>query len=185
MYGKKTLLQRFSLGDLTVMALCAALGLGTKPLVTPLIHLITAPLFIPGGTLAGGIYMVWILAGASLVSKWGSATIICLVQAIVVMSLGFFGSHGLVSLLTYTAPGLAIDVVFALAGKGAATPLAFVLAGICGNVAGTFSVNLVFFRLPGLALLLMLSTAAFAGGLGGLLAMRLQRFAAAFIGNGR
>ncbi|GAG99538.1 unnamed protein product, partial [marine sediment metagenome] len=51
-------LQRFSLFDLVIIAMVAALGIATKPVITPLVHIITGPLFIPGGAIAGGFYMM-------------------------------------------------------------------------------------------------------------------------------
>ncbi len=51
------ILNKFRLYDLVVIALMASLGIATKPIVVPLTHMITGPLFIPGGAVAGGLYM--------------------------------------------------------------------------------------------------------------------------------
>ena len=40
----------FSTFDLVLIAVLAALGIATKPIIVPLAHLITGPLFIPGGS---------------------------------------------------------------------------------------------------------------------------------------
>src|SRR6056297_3761276 len=110
---KNNLLKNFSVFELITIALTASLGLASKPIITPLTHLITGPLFIPGGAVAGGFYMLWIVLGAGLVKRRGAGTVIALTQALMVVVLGIYGTHGIVSILTYSLPGVAVDVVFA------------------------------------------------------------------------
>jgi hypothetical protein len=55
--------------DLVVIAMMASLGVAIKPVVVPLAHIITGPLYIPGGVIAGGFYMMWIVLGAGLVGN--------------------------------------------------------------------------------------------------------------------
>ncbi len=168
-------LRRFTVFDLIVIALMACLGIATKPLVVPLAHIITGPLFIPGGVLAGGFYMMWIVLGAALIGKAGTATLIAVVQAMVVMAVGMYGTHGIMSIFTYILPGLAVDGVFLISGhRGCCSGCCFA-AGVAANISGTFLVNLVFFRLPLVPLVLSLSTAALSGGVGGLIAHWVAR----------
>ena len=54
----KRLLQKFTVRDLVLIAAMAALGIAIKPVVVPLAHLVSTPLMIPGGALAGGLYMM-------------------------------------------------------------------------------------------------------------------------------
>ena len=91
---------KFTVFDLVLIALVAALGIATKPVIVPLVHIITGPLFIPGGAVAGGFYMMWIVVGAGITGKRGTASLIALVQAIMVIAIGVFGTHGLMSLVT-------------------------------------------------------------------------------------
>ena len=168
--SRGTFLQKFSIFDLVVISLMACLGIATKPLVVPLAHIITGPLFIPGGALAGGFYMMWIVLGAALVRKPGAATLVAVVQAVAVTSLGVYGTHGLMNVLTYTLPGLSVDAVLLMSRhRGCCSGCCFA-AGIAANTSGAFLVNLVFFRLPTVPLVLSLATAALSGGLGGLIA---------------
>lgn len=160
----------FSMFDLVIIALMAAIGIAIKPIVVPLAHIITGPLYIPGGVIAGGFYMLWIVLGAGLVGKPGAATLIALVQAIMVLTMGIFGTHGAMSFFTYTLPGLAVDAIFLLSGHRGCCKGCCFAAGIAANISGTFLVNVVFFRLPMIPLLLSLSAAAFSGGIGGLIA---------------
>ena len=62
-------LKNYSVFNLIIIAVVSALGIATKPIVVPLIHIITGPLFIPGGALAGGFYMFWLVLGAGIVKK--------------------------------------------------------------------------------------------------------------------
>src|SRR6056297_4224493 len=106
-------LRGFSILELVLIGLVAALGIATKPIVVPLVHILTGPLFIPGGAVAGGFYMLWIVLGAGLVKRRGAGTVIALTQALMVVVLGIYGTHGIVSIVTYSLPGVAVDVVFA------------------------------------------------------------------------
>jgi len=168
-------LDRFSIFDLIVIALMACLGIATKPLVVPLAHIITGPLFIPGGSIAGGFYMMWIVLGAGLVGKLGTATLVAVVQAVVVMAMGMLGSHGIMTVFTYILPGLSVDLVLAVSRhRGCCSGCCFA-AGVAANTSGAMLVNLVFFRLPLIPLVLTLSAAALSGGLGGLIAHSVLR----------
>ena len=177
---KKNFLKRFSAFDLVIMAMMASLGIAIKPVVVPLAHIITGPLYIPGGVVAVGFYMLWLVLGAGLLGKRGTATLIALVQAIMVVSIGVFGTHGIVSFGTYLLPGIAVDLVLLVTRhRGCCIGCCF-LAGIAANISGTFLVNIVFFQLPIVPLILSLSTAALSGGIGGMIAYTIikqfQRF---------
>ena len=165
----KRLLAGFSIYHLIIIALMAGLGVATKPIIVPLAHMITGPLYIPGGVIAGGFYMMWLILGAGLVKKPGTATLISAVQAIMMVSLGIYGTHGVVSFFTYIIPGLAVDILLIFFKDSAKLTPCF-LGGIVANLSGTFLVNIVFFRLPIIPLVLALSSAALSGGLGGVIA---------------
>ncbi len=168
----KRLLAGFSVFHLIIIALMAGLGVATKPIIVPLAHMITGPLYIPGGVIAGGFYMLWLVLGAGLVKKRGTATLISTVQAIMMVSLGIYGTHGLVSFFTYIIPGLAVDGLL-LFFKDPTKLVPCFLGGIIANLSGTFLVNIVFFRLPIIPLILALSSAALSGGLGGIIAYNI------------
>lgn len=175
MSSKKGFLNEFSVYEIIVMALLAALALATKPIIVPLVHLITGPLSIPGGSLAGGFYMLWIVLGAGLIEKRGVATIIAFIQAIIVAITGTFGTHGIVSILTYTMPGLMTDAFFIIIRRKINNPIEFFVAGVIMNLTGTYMSNLVFFKLPIIPLILSLSCGALSGGLGGIIAYKIVK----------
>ena len=175
MSEKKGLLRKFQSYDLIIISVMAALGIALKPIIVPLAHLITGPLMIPSGAFAGGLYMLWLTVGFGITGKRGTPTLIGLVQAIIVMLTGVAGSHGFMTLISYTLPGLAADAgLFLIGHKVCCRPCAF-LSGLLANVAGTFAVNFIFFRLPILFLLLTLCAAAISGGIGGLIAWQLLK----------
>lgn len=166
----RTFLRKFTAYDLVIIAMMSALGVAIKPLAVSLVHLITGPLFIPGGSLAGGFYMMWLVLGAAMIKKPGTATLIGLVQSIMVIVAGIYGTHGIVSLLTYSLPGLAIDLVLWLTRQQPDAKMAMFVSGIAANLCGVLLSNAVFFRLPLIPLLLAVSAGALSGALGGLLA---------------
>lgn len=171
----KKLLAGFTVRELLLIAAMAALGVAMKPVVVPLAHLVSTPLMIPSGALAGGLYMMWLVMTFGLTGKRGAATLAGFVQAILVMISGVTGSHGVMSLVSYTMPGLMIDLVFlVLRRKIDNLPLA-VIAGAVANVTGTTCVNFIFFDLPLIPLLLSLTVAVFSGGVGGAVSWALLR----------
>lgn len=169
----KSFITRFTIFELALIAVLAALGIAVKPVVASLAHIITAPLFIPGGSVIGGLYMMWIIIGIDLITKPGTGTLIGLVQGILIMFLGFFGNHGAFSLITYALPGVSADLVSMIMKfmkQKVCSPLCSFLGGAAANVTGTFLVASIFFSLPWIVLLLSLAVAMLSGGLGGLLA---------------
>lgn len=171
----RSFLQRFSMFDLVVIALTAALGIGIKPIIVPLIHIITGPLFIPGGAAAGGFYMLWIVLGIGITRRTGTGTMIGLVQALLVIITGAYGTHGAASLITYTLPGLIVDIGAKILNRRIISPASFFILGLLANITGTFLSSMVFFRLPLIPMLLSLSAASLSGGLGGLIAYKITK----------
>ncbi|MDD3652569.1 MAG: ECF transporter S component [Desulfotomaculaceae bacterium] len=167
------MLDKFSVFDLIIIAMISALGVASKPLIVPLCHIITGPLLIPGGVVAGGFYMLWLVLGAGIVSKTGAAIMIGVVQALMVFGSGIFGSHGAMTLLSYTLPGLAVDLLLYLMGHNVCCLLCAFLAGLVANISGSALVNIIYFRLPFVPLVLALTVAALSGGLGGIIAYKV------------
>lgn len=169
----KEFLKKFRVYDLVIIAMMAAIGVAVKPLVVSLVHIVTGPLFIPGGAVAGGFYMMWLVMGAGLVQRKGAATLVGLVQGIIVIATGVYGTHGIISLVTYTLPGLAVDLVLLVSRQPPRGKMTMFLGGIAANLCGVVLSNLVFFRLPLFPLMLCLCAGALSGALGGLLAWLL------------
>jgi hypothetical protein len=166
-------MKKFAIYDLIIIAIMAAVGIAIKPVVASAVHIISAPLMIPGGSLAGGIYMMWLVLAYAITKRTGVPTLVGLVQAILVILTGIPGSHGIMSLVSYVAPGVAIDILMLLmlrVLKRDFDKLASFLAGMVANFTGTAIVNLILFHLPPVFLALALTVAALSGGVGGLIA---------------
>ena len=172
---KKRFLHAFSVFDIIIIAMCAGLGIAVKPVLAPLVHIVTGPLMIPGGAVAGGLYMLFIVVPAGLLGKTGAATLTCAVQALLVILTGVIGSHGLLSVVTYILPGIAVDLLMLTVKRYGIGAFICFFAGLLANATGTLMSNIVFFRLPFVPLMLVLSAAALSGGIGGLIAWRLIR----------
>ncbi len=168
----RVILKKFSTQDLLYMAIFAALGLAIKPLVTPLIHLFSAPLLIPGGSLAGGFYMMWLALVVAIVNKTGTGTLFGVIQAIVVIALGYFGNHGAVSLLSYTLPGIVADGI-AIFLRPKNSLFAQVLICTLANLCGVLVVTILVMRLAFIPLLIALVAAAISGIAGGVVSRLL------------
>lgn len=151
----------------------AALGIAVKPYIKAVVQMISGPLFIPSGTLVGGLYLIWLLIGVGIINKRGTGTLIALTQGIMVMVTGFYGSHGVMSVITYTLPGAMVDLLYLIMKRRGDEIWDCFLGGIIANMTGTFLTSLIYFELPLIPLVLTLSTAALSGGLGGLLAYRI------------
>lgn len=170
----KKFLNKFSVYNLIIIAVVSALGIATKPIVVPLVHVITGPLFIPGGAIAGGFYMFWIVLGAGIVKKTGTATLIGIVQGILVIATGTMGTHGIMSIVSYTLPGIVADIVFLFSKNRKYNILHYVFGCLAANVTGTLISNILFFRLPFVTVILILSAAALSGTIGGLIAYTIN-----------
>lgn len=166
---QKRFLNSYKVYDLIIIAMLSALGIAFKTVAGILVRMITGPLGVPGGALAGGLYMLWMPLGLSITGKKGTALLISLIQAVVLLISGAPGSHGIWTFLTYLAPAVLVEAVFLIKGKQH-NILHFVVATMLANIAGTFGSNLLFFRMSALPLIFTLVAAAFSGSLGGVIA---------------
>ncbi len=165
-------LRKYSSQDLLYIAIMSALGLATKPIITPLIHLISAPLMIPGGSLAGGLYMMWIALAIAIVNKPGAGLLVGITQAIVMLSMGYFGNHGAVSLISYTLPGLMAEIV-SLFFHNKKTLLFHVLVVTIANLTGAVIVTILVMRLAAIPFVISLIAAAISGIVGGIISFTI------------
>lgn len=162
--------KKYLIFDLIVIAMLAALGSASKVIIGPVIRILTGAIGIPGGAIAGGFYMLWLGLAVGIVRVRGAATLMAVVQALMVFVTSMPGSHGTMSFITYTLPGIACDLVFIFSKKYNYNVLHYMIGIALANIVGTFGSNLLFFRLPIIPLLLALSSAAISGAVGGLIA---------------
>ncbi len=116
--------------------------------------------------------MMWLALAIAVVGKTGAGLLVGITQAIVMISLGYFGNHGAVSLLSYTLPGVAAELVSFLYKNKASI---FAQASICtvANVSGALVVTVLVMRLAMLPLIISLIAAAISGIVGGIVSYSL------------
>jgi ABC-type thiamin/hydroxymethylpyrimidine transport system permease subunit len=158
--------------DLVLIALFASLGIATKNVVHPLVAVITEPLYIPAGAVAGGVYMMWPVLAFGFVRKVGAASMTSLTQAFISLVMPF-GNFGLLSFVIYLAPGLAIDAVFLLSRHKACCAPCCMIATAIANAVGTVLVGALVLVLPMVVLSFLAVTAAISGSIGGFIANML------------
>jgi len=165
-------MKNFSTYDLLIIAILAAIGIAIKPVITPLVKLVSSPLMIPGGSLAGGFYMLWMVLAYAIINKSGTALLFGIVQALGIFILGMFGSHGAFSLVTYTLPGVMVEGLALLFGNRRG--LGFLMpAAVIANLTGALLMGIIFFQMPLPAVLISSAAAIVSGCLGGWLAWAL------------
>ena len=165
-------LKNFSTQELLYIVVLASIGLAIKPIVTPLVHIVSTPLMVPGGSLSGGFYMMWLVLASVLTNKKGSALLVGLIQGVVVISLGYFGNHGAVSLISYSLPGLTIEII-ALFFPHKKNILFCILATVFANITGATIVVLLVLRLSLIPLIISIIASSISGILGGILAFSI------------
>ena len=158
--------------DLVLMALFAALGLATKNIFHPLVALLTGPLRVPAGAVAGGLYMMWPVMAYGLVRKPGAATIVSLTQAFISLVVPF-GNFGVLSFVIYLLPGVAIDAFFLLLKHKACCIPCCMGACAIANVVGTTLIGVMVLFLPTVVLAFLAVIAAISGSIGGFIANML------------
>ena len=112
----------YKLSDFIIIAMMAGMGLAIKQVIGPLVQIITSSLYIPGGVLAGGIYMLFLVLASAITNKYGAAFLVSAVQAGIVTVTGIYGSQGVASMITYTLPGIAVELLFLITRHKADTP---------------------------------------------------------------
>ncbi len=158
--------------DLVLVTLLASLGMATKNIIAPLVSAITGSLYIPGGSVAGGLYMMWPILAFGLVRKVGAASLCAIIQAFLSLILPY-GNFGILSFPIYLLPGLAADAFFLLSTHRACCVACCMGAGAIANTVGTVLVGSIVLALPQITLLFLVVLAAISGFVGGYIANML------------
>lgn len=110
--------------------------------------------------------MLWLGLAVVLVPKRGSAFLTAFVQGAVTLVLGYFGHHGVMSIIIYTAPGLTVELI-ALLFRDKKTLFAQTSMITGANITGSALVALLIMRLPVILLAISLTASVISGILGG------------------
>ena len=159
--------------QLVIMAFCVILGLITKRIISPVTNVLTDFFRIPGGSAAAGFSLAFLVIGRELVPGFrGAATMMGLIQGILALMLGFSGYQGALAILTYTLPGLVIDLTAHVMKKR--DLIYFMSASVLACIGSALLTSALVFHLAGVLLLMWLLMAACSGLAGGLCAMLLH-----------
>ena len=159
------MLQKFTTRDLILIASLAGMGFVAKILISPLVKMISMPMMVPGGSLAGVVYMLWLVLAVLIVPKWGTGLLFGLLQALIAIVLGF-KNQGLLTLVSYVLPGLVVDLARPFF-KNPRNLLTHLVLTPLANMTGAGVVAILLFRHPLQAVLIVLGMALVSGLLGG------------------
>ena len=155
------------------MALCCDLGFFSKKLISPVAHLITGFLHIPGGV-STSFSLMFLVIAASLIPVFGCAALMGAVQSMLALFFGMTGSMGLLAPIGYILPGLAIDLILYVSRKMTTSSFPGIMpAMIVSSVTACLTATVIVYRLRGIVLLLYVFVSAASGSLCGLLAVSL------------
>ena len=160
--------------EIIFIALMGAMGIAMKSIVGPVIKSVAAFFFLPTGAVAGMVYMIWPMLALLVTRRLGTATLVGLIEAFLVMATGLYGSHGILSLVTYILPCLCIDIGFIpyhLTGRR----IFLLLPAALGNMCGTLLVGRIIMHLQWSPLLIGSSFAFIFGSTAGPIAYVLYR----------
>jgi len=158
---------KISLRHLTVLSVCIVLSLISKRIISPLCNIVTDFIRIPGGGAATAFSLMFLIVGTGHIRWRWAATAAAFVQGLIALSLGMSSYQGMFAVITYTLPGIVIDLFRSLCPKRDA--LYFMLSCGTANLSGAFLTNLLVFHLKGLVFFLWELVAVSMGFLGGLL----------------
>lgn len=161
--------------DLAFLAICIATGMVAKKFVSPFTNVLTDFIRIPGGGAATAFSVMFLTMGCSVTNWPFAGTVAGFVQGMLAIFLGMSSYQGLLAIVTYTVPGIMIDIVRKFLKLN--NEIYFMTACCVANTTCAFVSNLLVFHLQSMAFVLwMLVAASFgigAGVLGNLVYQKL------------
>ena len=168
---------KIPLRHLVFLAICIALSLVTKKVISPVTNLLTDFLRIPGGGAAAAFSLMFLVVGTSRLPWIWAGTAAGFVQSLMAMALGMSAYQGAFAVLTYTLPGVILDLFRRFYPRRDQSY--FLLSCAAANTAGAGLTNLLVFRLEGIAfalwMLIACSVGLLAGFLGDILFRRIDK----------
>jgi len=151
--------------QLVFMALCLAFGLFAKSIVSPVTNAVTDFFRIPGGSAAMGFSLAFLIIGKQIAPLPWAASAMGFVQSLLALGLGMSSYQGAFVLITYTLPGIVVDLVYPVFRNQRSYFCFF--SGILSCLSGAFASNVLVFHLRGLPFILWLLLGALSGAVGG------------------
>lgn len=165
--------QKIPLSHLVFLAICIALSLVTKRVISPITNLLTDFLRIPGGGAATAFSLMFVVIGTGGLRWSWAGTAAGFIQSLIAMALGMSVYQGAIAVLTYTLPGVVIDLLRRFYPHR--NKAFFSLSCAAANTASALLTNLLVFRLEGVAFVLWMLIACAIGLLSGILGEMLFR----------
>lgn len=159
---------KMTLKQLILCAYLAVLGMLVKPFLSPVFNMLTDFIRIPGGSVTAGISILFLVFGRVLINRPYTGLLIGFLQGVISLTTGISATVGALVLITYTLPGIAVDLVIGRTHQP--LMIRMVLAGACGVLAGAVSTNMLYFRMSLLPFILFYTFGVLSGGVGGYLA---------------
>jgi hypothetical protein len=173
------LLRKFTVFELIIISLIAAVSIAIKPFVVLLGGVLTNSI-VPIGTISGVIYMIWLVLPSCFTQKRGTAILTGSVQACLALAFGMMGNRGLLNVPVYILPCIVLEIVMLLSKSYISSKISGFIAGGTANLTGAFIVGTLFLQLSFIPLMISLVLAFISGGVGGIIACRLFRIMESF-----
>lgn len=155
------------------MSILVSTSIICKRLIAPTANLLTDFIRVPGGSLTAGFSILFLIVGKRLIGKNSTAMFMATLQGLLAMTMGIGSRMSLLMLVSYILPGVVIDAIYhkrQCMGKWMSEQTISQIACSLGVLAGTITNNLLFFRLPFIAMVLFYMIGLLSGILGGTLA---------------
>ncbi|MCQ2566827.1 MAG: hypothetical protein MJ127_00270 [Mogibacterium sp.] len=159
--------RKVSSRELVFMAICATLGLVCKRFIAPLTNILTDFIRLPGGSATSAFSILFIVIGVSVTDWRIAGSILCLIQAIVALGVGMSGNQGLFALVSFTVPGMVIDILRLLIRDR--DSFYTIVSCTLANIASAIASNCVVFGFEGSMLVLWILVAAGFGIIAGMI----------------
>lgn len=154
-------MKKMTVQQMVLLTFCLIAGMCAKKAVSPFTNIITDFFRIPGGSLATGFSLAFLIFGTLLVPLPRAGTLMGTVQGLLSLILGMSGYQGVFCILTYMIPGITIDFcnkVIKKRSKGY-----FVITCCISNMVCSIFSNMLIFHLKGGAFILWVLMASVSG----------------------
>ncbi len=153
------------------MGIFSRLGVVAKPIFAPGFNLITDFIKIPGGSVTAGVSMMFLVFCTRCIRKPFTGFMMGFAQAVIALSSGISAQVGFLVFITYTLPGIAVDLVLCWKIMDF-LPLKtrMMIAGALSALAGAGMTNTLYFHMELVPFLLFYIFGILAGAVGGYIA---------------
>lgn len=170
--------KRYNIKDFLYITMFATIATASKTPLSSASNVFAATFGLPGGIISGMYYMFWLIAAYAVVGKRGTATLFCVIQALLSLYLPNFLP---LKTVTFLPPGLVVDLFYWAIGNKVFSKTYMILGGAMANIAGALAMALLFIKVPFQGLVITAFVSGLSGGFGGYLAYVAVKQLAVFI----